>query len=60
MTDEQRHQLAVSVRKIIGDLRVEDALELYELLHNTAALGDAVLRVVFEYIQRDLLLEIVE
>jgi len=60
MSHDQREELAASVKNVTAGLRIEDAALLLQFLLNNQTTREAVLREVFEYIQKDMKLEIVD
>ena len=60
MTDAQREQLAASVLAVIADFSVEDYAMLLELVLNNSVTTEAVLKVVFAFIQEEMQQEIVD
>ena len=60
MTDAQREQLAASVRAVIADLCEEDYELLLELVRNSSVATEAVLNVVFAFIQEEMQQQIVD
>jgi hypothetical protein len=60
MSHDQREELAASVKAVTADLRVEDAALLLTFLLNNPGTKEAVLREVFEYIQKEMKLQIVD
>jgi hypothetical protein len=60
MSYGQREQLATSVNAVIADLCVEEVALLLQMLLQSPHTKEAVLRSVFEFLQKEMQLQIVD